>query len=227
MTVALVLLPAPNPDANPAARATTFFRAPQSSTPARSNAGAILKALGSCNSAVQIGTSGADRASKPKVDSVSCPLAISDAILAPESTETEAGAASGRDKDSRICSDGSSIPSGSPEEDPKSPLINEIELGGALEDFSRAPRIVWQAGPRNSWGSTKTRRFAPSTARPRSDSARTLSGSVIPGRYFGFVCVWKSQTYDKVNRVTRAARYPFELTSLMSSLSFLALTTSS
>lgn len=150
MTVALVLLPAPNPDANPAASATTFFRAPQSSTPARSNAGAILNAFGSCSKAVQIGTSGAERASKPKVDSVSCPFAISEAMLAPESTETEASGASGRDNESRICSDGSSIPSGSPEEEPKSPLINEIELGGGVDDFSRAPRIVWQAGPRNS-----------------------------------------------------------------------------
>mmetsp|Transcript_91901 Transcript_91901/g.256707 ORF Transcript_91901/g.256707 Transcript_91901/m.256707 type:complete len:224 (+) Transcript_91901:614-1285(+) len=86
MIAAFVLLPKPIPSQKPAPRATTFLRAPQSSTPAMSDTARTRK-VGQSKSLTRSCWSFSD-ASVPKVASQNCSSATSLATLAPMSTET-------------------------------------------------------------------------------------------------------------------------------------------
>mmetsp|Transcript_106195 Transcript_106195/g.288186 ORF Transcript_106195/g.288186 Transcript_106195/m.288186 type:complete len:239 (+) Transcript_106195:222-938(+) len=86
MMAALVLLPNCKPSQKPAPRATTFLRAPQSSTPAMSDTARTRK-VGQSKSLTRSCWSFSD-ASVPKVASQNCSSATSLATFAPMSTET-------------------------------------------------------------------------------------------------------------------------------------------
>mmetsp|Transcript_1575 Transcript_1575/g.2304 ORF Transcript_1575/g.2304 Transcript_1575/m.2304 type:complete len:376 (-) Transcript_1575:224-1351(-) len=171
MMAAFVLPPKPRPSQKPAPRATTFLRAPQSSTPATS---LILptRNVGQSKSFCQ--TMPASSLAKPTVDSQNWSAATSLATLAPMSTEV-------------------SIPpieslmilemSLGPPSSNSMPLMSEM----ALQSWPRrASRSL--SNFRNWWGVTKIRSVAPSTAVMISGSATTFSVNLWPLRYLTFSC---------------------------------------
>mmetsp|Transcript_28828 Transcript_28828/g.77585 ORF Transcript_28828/g.77585 Transcript_28828/m.77585 type:complete len:222 (+) Transcript_28828:540-1205(+) len=172
MMAALVLPPRPSPSQKPAPRATTFLRAPQSSTPDTSWMEDTLKvgqSKSSCHTAPFAGVA------KPTVDSQNSSRAASLATLAPMSTDT-------------------SMP-------PISSLMRlEMRMGPSslnsmplMREQARAPLawlplILGQMRVRNWWGSTKMSSVASCTALSRSGSATTLSVNFTPLRYLTFSC---------------------------------------
>ena len=169
MIAAFVLPPRPRPSQKPAPRATTFFSAPHSSTPATSLIEPTRK-VGQSSSRCH--TSPFFSSANPTVDSQKSSRATSLATFAPINTET-------------------SIPFIA------SLIMFEIKMGPPssnsmplIRESARAPGaivvICGQMRPRNWCGSTKTRSVASVHALARSGSATMFSVNLMPGRYLTF-----------------------------------------
>mmetsp|Transcript_20704 Transcript_20704/g.43307 ORF Transcript_20704/g.43307 Transcript_20704/m.43307 type:complete len:241 (-) Transcript_20704:251-973(-) len=176
-SAALVFPPRPTPSTNPAPRAMTFLRAPQTSAPATSEMCWTRKWGGLSKRSLVISSAGGPKF-EARVDSHIWPSATSEATLAPMRTP--------QGKSLPMASE---IPlemrTGDPVFSQKSiPLMRLTPR----QDGWEASRIVGSNLGRNWWGRTKMRRVASLQASARSATARTFSGSLIPGRYLTFSC---------------------------------------
>mmetsp|Transcript_25852 Transcript_25852/g.74500 ORF Transcript_25852/g.74500 Transcript_25852/m.74500 type:complete len:511 (+) Transcript_25852:352-1884(+) len=174
-TAALVFAARPKPSQNPAARATTFFRPPKSSTPKTSGVERTEK-LGQLNNR-QSSTLCSSR-EQPNVASAKFPVATSFATFAPLST-----AHSGILKRSAM----TWLPVFKvfpPSSTTMWPFTSDTAMVPGLTTGA----ILSSKLSKNWCGNTKTRMFAPLTASTGSGSATMLVGRSKPGRYLTFWC---------------------------------------
>mmetsp|Transcript_8613 Transcript_8613/g.25309 ORF Transcript_8613/g.25309 Transcript_8613/m.25309 type:complete len:484 (-) Transcript_8613:110-1561(-) len=171
MIAAFVFPPYPSPSQKPAPSATTFFNAPQSSTPATS---LILptRNVGQSNSFCH--TAPAPSVANPTVDSQNSSAATSLATLAPISTEVSMPPI-----ESLMMPE---MRRGPPSSN-SMPLISEMAL-----QSGPSSAVCSASNLRNWCGVTKMSSVAPLTALMMSGSATTLLVNVLPLRYLTFSC---------------------------------------
>mmetsp|Transcript_34620 Transcript_34620/g.98536 ORF Transcript_34620/g.98536 Transcript_34620/m.98536 type:complete len:204 (-) Transcript_34620:2328-2939(-) len=172
-TAALVFAARPKPSQKPAARATTFFKPPKSSTPKTSVVERTLK-LRQLNNRHR-STQSSSR-EQPSVASAKLPVATSFATFAPLST-----AHSGIFRRSAMTwlPVFNTLP---PSSTTMWPLTSETAMVPGVTTGAILSRRL----SKNWWGNTKTKMFAPVTASTGSGTATILAGSSKPGKYFTF-----------------------------------------
>mmetsp|Transcript_1949 Transcript_1949/g.4728 ORF Transcript_1949/g.4728 Transcript_1949/m.4728 type:complete len:242 (-) Transcript_1949:87-812(-) len=198
---ALQFSPSFIPSENPAPSATTFFRAPQISTPRTLSTRPTRKRMSSNTVLRSLPWSSF---LYPIVLSQKHPAATSLAMLAPISTEMSIPPSL-----AEIRSEMSTRPLASKSR----PLMRETPM----QSEATLPTIFSQRPPMNWWGMTKTSMLAPATAFSMQDSATRLVGSLYPGRYLTFSCVSfmtsvsflpSSITSSYTHIMTRESRWP-------------------